>query len=84
MSSKFQPALLGGLVLGVLSALPIVSIGNVCCCLWVISGGVLAAYLLQRNQADAHRGRRRRDGRVSRWRHRRSGVAGACDSRSRS
>jgi hypothetical protein len=51
MSSRFQPALLGGLVLGVLSALPIVSIGNVCCCLWVISGGVLAAYLLQRNQA---------------------------------
>jgi hypothetical protein len=51
MSSKFQPALLGGLVLGVLSALPIVSMGNICCCLWVISGGVLAAYLLQRNQA---------------------------------
>ena len=51
MSSKFQPALLGGLVLGVLSALPIVSIGNFCCCLWIILGGVLAAYLLQRNQA---------------------------------
>jgi len=50
MSSKFQPALLGGLVLGVLSALPIVGAGNCCCCLWVISGGVLAAYLLQKNQ----------------------------------
>jgi hypothetical protein len=51
MSSKFQPALLGGLVLGVLSVLPIVNIGNACCCLWVVSGGAVAAYLLQRNQA---------------------------------
>jgi hypothetical protein len=41
-----QPALLGGLFIGVLSALPIVSICN-CCCLWVIGGGVLAAYLDQ-------------------------------------
>lgn len=48
-SSKIQPALLGGLLTGVLSALPIVSAGNICCCLWVISGGVLAAYLLQQN-----------------------------------
>jgi len=48
--SKFQPALLGGLLLGVLSALPIVGAGNCCCCLWVISGGVTAAYLLQKGQ----------------------------------
>ena len=41
-----QPALLGGLFIGVLSALPIVSICN-CCCLWVIGGGVLSAYLDQ-------------------------------------
>jgi hypothetical protein len=51
MSSKFQPALLGGLVLGVLSVLPLVNIGNACCCLWVVSGGAMAAYLLQKNQA---------------------------------
>src|SRR5215831_18507534 len=44
-----QPALFGGLVMGVLSALPIVSAGNICCCLWVIIGGVVAAYLLQQN-----------------------------------
>jgi hypothetical protein len=50
MSSKFQPALLGGLLLGVLSVLPIVNLGNACCCLWVIAGGTVAAYLLQRNQ----------------------------------
>src|SRR3954452_1863985 len=37
--------------MGVLSALPLVSVGNVCCCLWVIGGGIVAAYLLQQNQA---------------------------------
>jgi hypothetical protein len=37
--------------MGVLSALPLISVGNVCCCLWVIGGGVVAAYLLQQNHA---------------------------------
>jgi len=46
-----QPALFGGLAMGVLSALPLISVGNVCCCLWVIGGGLVAAYLLQQNQA---------------------------------
>jgi hypothetical protein len=45
---KLQPALFGGLFIGVLSALPFVNIAN-CCCLWVIGGGVLAAYLMQQN-----------------------------------
>ena len=44
-----QPALLGGLFIGVLSALPIVQLCN-CCCLWIVGGGVLAAYLQQQNQ----------------------------------
>lgn len=39
-----QPALLGGLFIGVLSALPVVNIAN-CCCLWITGGGVLAGYL---------------------------------------
>ena len=39
--------------MGVLSALPIVSAGNLCCCLWVVSGGVVAAYILQQNQVAA-------------------------------
>ena len=34
-----QPALYGGLFIGVLSALPVVNIGN-CCCLWFAGGGV--------------------------------------------
>jgi hypothetical protein len=44
-----RPALIGGAVMGVLSALPIVSAGNICCCLWVVSGGVVAAYVFQQN-----------------------------------
>ena len=37
--SRYQPALLGGLFIGVLSSLPVVSTANICCCLWVIVGG---------------------------------------------
>ena len=44
-----MPALLGGLFIGILSGLPIIGICN-CCCLWIVSGGVLAAYLEQQNQ----------------------------------
>src|SRR5262249_59809395 len=44
--SKLQPALLGGLVLGFGSVIPIVSYGNLCCCGWGIIGGALAAYFL--------------------------------------
>ena len=45
--AKHQPALLGGLFIGVLSSLPVVSSFNVCCCLWVVAGGVLVVYLQQ-------------------------------------
>ena len=41
-----QPALLGGVVIGVLSALPVINLAN-CCCAWILFGGGLAAYLLQ-------------------------------------
>jgi hypothetical protein len=43
-----QPALLGGIFTGVLSALPFVNIAN-CCCLWILAGGAIAAYLDQQN-----------------------------------
>jgi len=42
MNNKLKPALLGGLVVGLLSAIPFI---NYCCCIWSIGGGVLAAYL---------------------------------------
>jgi hypothetical protein len=45
--AKLKPALIGGAFIGVLSALPVVSIGNVCCCLWIVTGGLVAAYLMQ-------------------------------------
>jgi hypothetical protein len=43
-----QPALLGGLFIGILSALPIINIAN-CCCLWITGGGLLAGYLAQQD-----------------------------------
>jgi len=49
-SSLVRPAVIGGVVAGVLSVLPVVSIGNLCCCLWVITGGVVASYLLQQDR----------------------------------
>jgi hypothetical protein len=44
----YQPAVLGGLFIGILSALPFINVGN-CCCLWIIGGGFLAAYLDAQN-----------------------------------
>jgi hypothetical protein len=50
-ASLTQPALIGGLVGGVLSALPLIAAGNLCCCLWIVSGGAVAAFVLQQNQS---------------------------------
>jgi len=49
--AKIQPALLGGLAIGVLSALPVISLAN-CCCAWILFGGALAAYLMQQNHPE--------------------------------
>jgi hypothetical protein len=49
LPAKLQPALLGGLAIGVLTSLPIVNIVNLCCCAWVVFGGALAAYMMQQN-----------------------------------
>jgi len=48
--SRLQASLLGGLFIGILSALPIVGAANYCCCLWVVVGGVLTTYLRQQNR----------------------------------
>ena len=45
-----QPVLLGGLFIGVLSALPIISVAN-CCCLWIVGGGMLTARFAQQESA---------------------------------
>jgi hypothetical protein len=64
-----QAGLLGGLFIGVLSALPVISLAN-CCCLWVISGGMLAAYVDQAPGRPAAVGRGALDGLIA-------GVVGA-------
>ena len=65
-----QPALFGGLFIGILSALPFISIGN-CCCLWIITGGFVAAYVdAQSSPVNLSVGRGALDGFVA-------GVAGA-------
>ena len=46
---KLQPALFGGLFIGVLSTLPIIQFGNCLCCMWVLGGGARAVYLMQQN-----------------------------------
>jgi hypothetical protein len=46
MNNKLKPALLGGLIVGVLSGISsIIPFLSFCCCIWSIGGGVLAAYL---------------------------------------
>src|SRR5688572_3770322 len=42
MNNKLKPALLGGLIVGILSAIPFI---NYCCCIWSIGGGLLAGFL---------------------------------------
>ena len=51
MSSRSQAILIGGTFTGVLSALPIVSVAN-CCCVWLIGGGAITAYLIQQGQSE--------------------------------
>lgn len=43
--SKFRSAALAGTAMGVVSALPGLSLINCCCCVGIILGGVLAVYL---------------------------------------
>lgn len=48
MTEKTRAALIGGVTLGLLSAIPPVSLANMCCCVWVLGGGMLASYLYVR------------------------------------
>ncbi len=44
----YRAALLSGIVSGLLSGIPVLSLGNCLCCLWIVGAGALAAYLYQR------------------------------------
>ena len=46
MIDKLKPALVGGLIAGILSIIPIVS---TCCCIWAALGGVLASFMYIKN-----------------------------------
>jgi hypothetical protein len=46
MNNKLKPALLGGLIVGVLSGISsLIPFASVCCCIWSIGGGALAAFM---------------------------------------
>ena len=44
--NKLKPALLGGLIVGILSSIPFV---NYCCCIWALAGGGLATFLYMKS-----------------------------------
>jgi hypothetical protein len=44
--SKLQPALVGGLILGLGSSIPILDYGNFCCCLWALLASAIAVRML--------------------------------------
>jgi hypothetical protein len=45
-----QPALAGGMFLGLLSSMPLISAGNCICCMWVLGGGGIATLLLTKQR----------------------------------
>ena len=47
---RLQAILIGGTFAGVLSALPLIELGNLCCCLWLVGGGGVASHLTQQSQ----------------------------------
>ncbi len=50
-NSKWNSALLGGVVIGVVSGIPILNFINCACCAGVIGGGMFTIYLYRRQQA---------------------------------
>jgi hypothetical protein len=46
---KLRPALIGGALIGIISAIPIISLINCFCCAGVVIGGIVAVHLYNRN-----------------------------------
>jgi len=42
-----RPVLIAGAIAGVLSAVPLVNLLNIICCLWILVGGVIGVYILK-------------------------------------
>jgi hypothetical protein len=51
MDNKLKPAVIGGVLLGICSALPFIQILNTCCCLWALLGGATAVYFYIKNSS---------------------------------
>ena len=47
--SKLVPAVWGGLLIGVISGVPVLNFINCACCAGVIAGGILAVYIYRNN-----------------------------------
>jgi phage-related minor tail protein len=47
--SKYRAALLGGLAIGLVSAIPGLNLINCCCCAGILLGGMLTVYLYRRD-----------------------------------
>src|SRR5437588_622051 len=77
MNDKMKPALIGGVILGILSAIPFVNIPNICCCAWAIVGGIIAANIYIKNSpAPGRRLRRPRHVRKSEVRTQKDELTG--------
>ena len=46
--SKLRPAILGGLIIGVISGIPGLSLLNCCCCAGILLGGAMSVYLYRK------------------------------------
>ena len=50
-ANKLRPALLGGILIGVIGGIPFLNFINCMCCMGVIGGGVLSAYLFYKDSS---------------------------------
>ncbi len=50
--NKWRSAIIGGLVIGAVSGIPLISLVNCCCCAGILGGGVLAYYLYREEHTE--------------------------------
>jgi len=50
--SKWRPALLGGIAIGLISGIPVISLVNCCCCAGILGGGVFTYYLYREEHTE--------------------------------
>ena len=50
--SKWRSALFGGIAIGLISGIPVISLVNCCCCAGILGGGVLTYYLYRQEHTE--------------------------------